>query len=349
MKRFITVLACLLIALMFLASCAPPDTALDSAPAPATAPPPSPAPSPPPSPALPDAAESADAEIFEPAPLEDVAGLLPILTPSQMGGRMLSYNVNLNLQTTDFVPGLRLLLDTVGRLGGHLEFEHIRGSDMRNPPRERSADYSFRVPSEHLNEFLVVVENNYNILERQIVPRDETATYRRADTRLDDLRAQEQRLITDLGRADLAAEDRLEIERELTRVQTQIADLSAQQFTIEFDVRYSFVWVTLHEVILVEDVEEEEKEEEEEEAEPTFSEVLDERIQRSMDAFVAFGQGLLLVFIALAPLLVTVIVLGVITLIIVRTVKKRRASKIPNSEVKTPEKDTTTSETEKNE
>jgi heme/copper-type cytochrome/quinol oxidase subunit 2 len=61
-----------------------------------------------------------------------------------------------------------------------------------------------------------------------------------------------------------------------------------------------------------------------------------------VDAFVAFGQGLLLVFIALAPLLVTVIVLGVITLIIVRTVKKRRANK-------NPENNTTISETERNE
>jgi heme/copper-type cytochrome/quinol oxidase subunit 2 len=54
-----------------------------------------------------------------------------------------------------------------------------------------------------------------------------------------------------------------------------------------------------------------------------------------VDAFVAFGQGLLLVFIALAPLLVTVIVLGVITLIIVRVVKKRSANKKLNHEIKT--------------
>ena len=334
MKRLFTVLACLLFAAMLLASCSPgfgspspaaPGTAAPAPAMPDAATPPA-AGAMPPAASLPPpttAAESVapdSAPAFEPAPLEDVAGFLPILTPSQMGGRMMSYNVTLNLQTTDFVPGLRILLDTVGRTGGYLEFEHVRGNDMRNRPSARSADYSFRVPSERLNDFLVIVENNFNIVERLIVPRDDTAAYRQADTRLDDLRGREQRLTADLGRTGLTPEQRLEIEQELTRVRMQISDLAQQQSAIEHDVIYSVVSVALHEVIFTEDAEEEE-------LDPTFGEILEGRVGRSVNAFLVFCQGLLLAIIAIAPVLVVVAILGVVALIIVRIVKKCKAGK----------------------
>ena len=330
MKRLFTAFACLILVLMFLASCSAPaatpampadggrilgaieGAALPDIAAEAAAPAAMPAEAP----AVGAAPPAAD---FELAPLEDVAGFLPILTPSQMGGRMMSYNVTLNLQTTAFVPGLRLLLDTVGRTGGYLEYEHIRGNDMRNPPRARSANYSFRVPSERLNDFLVMVEDNFNIVKRRIVPRDDTIVYSRADTRLDDLREQEQRLIADLGRAGLTPDQRLEIERTLTRIQSQIADFTVQQMSIQHDVHFSIVTVTLYEVIFTEYIEIEE----ENELPPTFGDRLGDRVQRSSNALVAFFQWLLLAVIAAAPVLVVVVVLAAIALIIVRTVRKR--------------------------
>ena len=308
MKRLLTMPVCLIIALALLASCgsAPPapGEALQQQAAPPSASPGSP----------PSGTDQALIGAPYSRVFDESIGSLPILTPSQMDGRMISYDVQLDLQTTEFMKGVRLLFDTVAETGGYIETEHLRGRDMKGPETERSDSFSFRVPSERLKEFLVMVENNFNMAERRMSSKNDTTAYRRADTRLDDLREQEQRLLDDLRRTGIEAEDRLEIERELSKIQTSISDLTAQQMNIDYDVYYSNVSATLREVIFTEETEV---------PAPAFGERLDGRVSASIAAFVAFCQWVLLAVISIAPALVVLAVLGLIAWLIVRAVKKR--------------------------
>ena len=106
----------------------------------------------------------------------------------------------------------------------------------------------------------------------------------------------------------------------IATVQTQIADLLAQQITIDYDVYFSNVSATLSEVIF--------PEVREEEPPATFSERLGKRVSSSVAAFVAFCQGLLLAVIAIAPVLVVLLILGAIALPVVRVIRKRGKKRI---------------------
>ena len=326
MKRLLTIPVCLIIALALLTSCGSaspaPGEASQQQNAPASSYPGSP----------PSGTDQALTGAQYNRVFDEGTGPLPILTPSQMNGRMMSYDVYLDLQTTEFMRGVRLLFDTVAETGGYIENEHLRGRDMKGPETERSNSFTFRVPSERLDEFLVIVENNFSMAERRLSTKDDTTAYRRADTRLDDLREQEQRLLDDLRKTDIAAEDRLEIERELSKIQISISELTAQQLNVDYDVYYSNVSATLREVIFTEETE----------APVTaFGERLDGRVSASIAAFVAFCQWVLLAVIAVAPALIVLAVLGLIAWIAVRAVKKRRPRKgLPdagNSEENTAE------------
>jgi len=244
-------------------------------------------------------------------------GALPILTPSRAGDRVLSYTVSFNLQTTDFIPGIRLLLNTVSEKGGYLEAATVRGRDMRELYTERSADFSLRVPSELLTEFIIIVENSYNILFMNQAMHEHTAEYRQTGTRLDYLREQEARLSNGLRDEEITDSERRALERELIEVRIMINDFFAQQTAIDHSVNYSTVTITLFEVVIFEEVIVEP------EPPATFSTRLTNQISSSVAVFVAFCQGLLLVIITLAPVILILAFFGAVILIIFHLIKKR--------------------------
>ena len=243
---------------------------------------------------------------------------LPILTPSEAAGRRLIYTLTLNLQTTEFMHGVRTLLDAVEDSGGYLMSAIIEGRDMRSPEVERMGDYEFRIPTVRLSDILIVVENNYNITRLQQSAEDVTPRYNRSGMRLEDLLEQERRLIDALSGELEAAEERLSMERMLSDVQNQISELFTYQSSVDDSVMYAKVIVHLREVIFVEE------EPVEVEADPTFGERLGNRVSRSASAFVRFCQGVLMFIIAIAPALVVIAILAIPALLIVRRVMKRR-------------------------
>jgi len=174
----------------------------------------------------------------------------PTLTPDDAGDRRLIYNVSMRLQTIDFLPGMQLLLDTVGELGGYLVHGNVHGSDLNRNPTEQSADFLFRVPTEGLGEFIRVVENNFSIWNLSQNMQEATAQYQQTEWHLDDLREQEAALVEFLDEADEDT-DEGEIaiaEADLHAVRGAIRELEASQAGIMSDVVYSTVDVQLFEV-----------------------------------------------------------------------------------------------------
>ena len=89
------------------------------------------------------ASEPEESEVFEAADFDAAPGTarierafeqedsnyfrLPIVTPSEADDRRFVYTVSMRLQTTDFLPGVRTLLDTVAELGGELNSMEVQG------------------------------------------------------------------------------------------------------------------------------------------------------------------------------------------------------------------------------
>ena len=240
---------------------------------------------------------------------------LPLLRPSDSRGKILVYTVELKLQTTEFMAGIRTLLNTVSDMGGYVESAYIQGRDLRSPEQERRANYTLRLRSEHLPEFLVVVEDNYNLLSLRQTTADETANYKRADSSLAYLREQEARILKDLENTKVGTREKLDLERKLGEVQSSIALYETQQSAVDDNVIYSTANVELQEVILPKEIEEVE------EVAQTFKERVSESADKSVSGFVAFWQGFLIVLIKIAPTVVVIAVLAVIALLIYKGIK----------------------------
>ena len=238
-------------------------------------------------------------------PTDDESFLpLPILTPSDDRSRRMVYTVTMNLQTPEFMPGVRTLLNEVGGLGGYLTSMDLDGHDMRIAALpDRKANMIFRLPTENLGEFIVMVENTYNIWNLRQRTEDETVRYQQATDAQDDLQAEEAWLIEQLEDAD--EDQRPALQNRLAEVRRLIREQERTQETITDRVIYSTVEINLFEAFYPQDIPPVDP--------PTFFERVRGVASGSADVFVAFIQGVVFVLIALLP---WIPVLGIAALLI---------------------------------
>jgi len=186
---------------------------------------------------MPGSAPAAESDYFR----------FPTLTPSQAGDRRLVYSVTMTLQTADFLSGMRILHNTVAETGGYIISAQVEGYDLRNPTPTRSAAFRFRVPTEQLPEFIVVIENNFNIRALQQEMQEVTEQYQQNVWGLDELREQEAHLLALLE--EIAEDARAALTDNLNDVRRAIRDLERAQATITTAVTYSTIDIRLFEAV----------------------------------------------------------------------------------------------------
>ncbi|MCL2392209.1 MAG: DUF4349 domain-containing protein [Oscillospiraceae bacterium] len=324
MKRFISIFSLLLVFAIIATGCAAESVPTGSMPAGAPGAAPS-APSPSLSPAGVSAprAESTEhvPEIGHDASITDESAIyLPLLTPSASRGRRIVYTVNMNVQTTEFFAGRRLVVNTLTDMDGFVERVHVLGRDMRFPQHERSAQFTIRIHADRLSEFLVVIQDNFNEVEFLQESDDVTVTYEHSESTLDDLRAQERRLFGDLENAELTAPERRTLERMLTDVQVSIRTHERRLSTFDDLVLYSTVNIHLFEVIFPEEIPEEII------YEPTFGERFTAALNRSGAEFIVIFQSFIILIIRVLPALVVIAILAVIAILVRRKIMKSRSA-----------------------
>jgi len=323
MKRFTLLCSLVLIFAVFLTSCGAGDMSPPmAAPAPAPAAP-APAADMPAPVADMDFEYSQDAPVTVQAPGGGSSVPLPILTPSDSRGRRLVYTVDLQLETTEFIPGIQKLVSTVISMDGYVLTASVQGRSLHAPEFERTATYVFNLDTERLAEFIISMENNYNLVHLWQASDDITGRHTHGGLSLSDLREQEERLKEQLDNDNLRQADRLNLENTLADVQASIRNFEVQRSEMEYNVRFSTITVSISEVIFKEEL-----------PELTFGERFNQAVTRSLDGFLAFLQGLVIVIINILP---TLIILGIITFItvfVVRKVKKwneKRPKKQPKT------------------
>lgn len=239
---------------------------------------------------------------------------LPLLTPTYSMGKKLVYTVDMRLQTTEFESGTKKLLTVTRDLGGYLQSAHVEGRSLYNPGADRFASYVLRIPSEQLADFLGMMEDRYNLVMLDQQSQDVTVRYGYADDRLFELEEQAKRLEEMLEETQ-GADERLDIERELTDIQSQISGFDASKAAMDSGVLFSTVAVALYEVN-PNNIGEQPKE--------TFGVRLDRASSGSVDNMIGFLQGLVLLIVAIWPALVVTAIIGGAILLVIRLGKKRR-------------------------
>jgi hypothetical protein len=240
-------------------------------------------------------------------------GIVDPVSPAPANAdRMIITTVNLSLETQEFDAGLEQIVSIVEGFGGFVQDSYVQGQSMFAEGKgSRMADYTVRIPSERLDEFVGSVGGVFNITSKQQSGQDVTDSYYDTEARLRSLRIQEERLLAMLESA-AELEYLLQVQTKLAEVQYEIDRYTASKLRMENQVAMSTVYLHLSEVIEYTPIEP---------TPVTFGQRIGATAVSSLTSFVDALENLLLAVIWMLPFL---ILLGIIAGVIIYFHIKRR-------------------------
>ncbi len=211
------------------------------------------------------------------------------------------YTVNISAESKEFDKAVSTLQANATAAGGYLQSSNIQNNYSKR------ATLVFRIPSEKLNSFVASIGDACNITSQSSNADNVTEKYIDLEARLSTLKTQEERLLNML----LSAKDLqylIELEDKLSDVRYEIEKYTASMRTLESQIAYSTVTMTLNEVVTYT----------EPEPENYFS-----RLFSAMgDGFGEFVEVLADFSIGIAYMLPWLVIIGVITAIVVIFTKR---------------------------
>lgn len=204
----------------------------------------------------------------------------------------------------------------VNEYGGYYEQRGISGEPLEsgNARRGRTADMTARIPFDKLKDFLESLEEIGVTTYHRESAEDISSRYYDVELRLDNFRAQADRLRQLLAEAE-SVEDMVTIEDKLMSIQVEIDSLEGQLRGWSSQANYSNVYMTLVEVAPRDQIQ-------------PASEDLGERIKNgfydSLNWLVRFLQDMAVFVVTIAPQLAIVLVLFLVIFFIVRAARRKR-------------------------
>ena len=271
--------------------------------------------------------DSADVPSYDAAASDSTA------EPNAVSKEMLVYSCTMSVDTLNFetsLSGFRNALDTYG---GFVEQENFSdgGSEGRwyssREEKWKSYTATVRIPSKDYDNFCNAAGGLGDLRSKNASVTNMSQEYSDLSTTLAIYEAKEARYLALL--ADITEDEyAIAVEKELTDIQIQIANLKTRMNTIETDVAYSYVYFTLNEV-------------KEYKAEPvktdTFAERLSSTLSSAGEGFLSFLEWLLFVIIYLAPYLVFLGIVAAVVIFIAKSVKKHKIAKAEKNAAKADE------------
>lgn len=161
--------------------------------------------------------------------------------------RKLIKNVDLEVETEEFDTLLSTVEQKTEKLAGYIEESYTyNGSEYRGR-KNRNANLTIRIPAEKLNTFLSEVAEVSNVISRNDRVTDVTLQYVDMESHKKALVAEQNRLLELLEQAE-NIEDIIAIESRLSEVRYQIESMESQLRTMDNQVSYSTVYLSIEEV-----------------------------------------------------------------------------------------------------
>lgn len=161
--------------------------------------------------------------------------------------RKLIKNVDLQVETEEFDTLLATVEQKTEKLAGYIEESYTyNGSEYRGR-KNRNANLTIRIPAEKLNTFLSEVAEVSNVISRNERVTDVTLQYVDMESHKKALVAEQNRLLELLEQAE-NIEDIIAIESRLSEVRYQIESMESQLRTMDNQVSYSTVYLSIEEV-----------------------------------------------------------------------------------------------------
>lgn len=194
-----------------------------------------------------DTTESASAEESSGGTVTSENGIEEV----QDTDRKLVRNVNLSIQTKEFDTVLENISQKVKDLGGYVQDSSVWGSNS-DYSSSRSANYTLRIPSDKLDEFIDVVESLGNVTYKNESVDDVTLRYVDVESHKKALETEQERLLALLEQAE-NVDDIITIENRLSDVRYELENYESQIRLMDNQIDYSTVYVDVSEVSRVTD------------------------------------------------------------------------------------------------
>ena len=191
-------------------------------------------------------AAAQEAGVYEEIAEADLgAGSEPVeMEENAVSDRKLIKNVNMTVETGDYSGLVSAVQEQVDALGGYTESYE---SYNENSVGHRSAFLTLRIPADRLEEFIRQVEDISNIVSRQETVEDITLSYVDLESRKKMYEEEQERLLSLLEQAE-TVEDIIALESRLTEVRYQLESMESQLRTMDNQVNYSTVYLSIDEV-----------------------------------------------------------------------------------------------------
>lgn len=218
---------------------------------------------------------------------------------------------NLELESKDFDAALAQIVQTVTQNGGYIESQSVNGQSLRfnGSYYERYAYINARVPSDNLDAVCSSIGGVCNVTSQSEQVEDITDRYFDADAHLRTLKLQEERLLDILSKAE-KLEDVITLEQALSEVRYEIESLTATLRRMDSQVQYSYLNMSLREVVEYSEIQS---------APKTFSEKITDSFKRSGNNLYYFFEHAL--FFVIEDLPILIINLAILTVLVFIAIK----------------------------
>lgn len=250
------------------------------------------------------------------------------IEPVAQNGRKLIKTVRLEMQTKEFDALVEGLRNKIQEMDGYIESSSVWGNSYYYSST-RSSEYTVRVPSDRLDEFIQVVSGLGNVTYKSESVEDVTLQYVDVESRQKALETEQERLLELLEQAD-NLEDLLTIESRLSEVRYELENYGSQKRILDNQIDYSTIYINISEVERITEV-----------GEKTFFEEIADRFSNSL---YNVGRGLrefVIVLIGSLPVLAVWAVILVLIILVIRKLfygkKKEKTEKKARWRKKTSE------------
>ncbi len=229
----------------------------------------------------------------------------------------LVYRANVTIETLKYKEALNDIKETINSMGGFIQYESESDddynwyySDHYKTRGTLSAYISCRIPTKNFSAFMEGLNDYGKVVDKNSSVENISQQYNDTTTKIASLKIQEERLLNMLEKA-VTIEEMLNIEDRLEEVRYEINRLETDVRHMDMDVAYSYVNVTLAEVL-------EYTPDETPAKKNTFFDRLKNTFADSAEGFLDFCEGVLFAVIILAPY---IIIISIVLMIICKVKK----------------------------
>lgn len=225
-------------------------------------------------------------------------------------------------ETKEYDSSITALYDAIALHGGYVSSSKITGNSYSQYGEKynRKAMLAIKIPAENADEFIQSLDGSMSVTSSSSAEQDVSNSYYSITARMETLNAERQSLLAMMGSINNATDYDFwyTLQERISEIEQQLAEYQAQIDLYDNKVSYSTVTLTLSEVIeyTPKTVEE-----------PSFSERVGNAFSESWKAFGEFCMDFAVFMVAALPTLIVLSVLGIVTLIIVRAIVKKKKDK----------------------